>query len=143
MRSKNTWESILIWFKISKIHSENIIASNRILKEYELTLAQFDVIAQLGIHQERTQSELTEKLLVTKANISQLLSTMEGKGLIKRRQEWKTKFVSLTKVGMKIHNRVVPLMENFQTQTFSSLTDEERSVLLDLLRKIEKTKTIQ
>ena len=119
MRTKKTLESILIWFKISKIHNENITLSNRILKEYGLTLAQFDVIAQLGVDREHTQSELTEKLLVTKANISQLLATMEEKGLVLRRQEWKTKFVSLTEEGIKIHDQVVPLMEHFQTKTFS------------------------
>lgn len=139
MRTKKTLESILIWFKISKIHNENITLSNRILKEYGLTLAQFDVIAQLGVDREHTQSELTEKLLVTKANISQLLATMEEKGLVLRRQEWKTKFVSLTEEGIKIHDQVVPLMEHFQTKTFSPLTDEERTVFLDFLRKIEKS----
>jgi len=138
MRKQRTLDSILIWFKISKIHNENILSSNRILKEYGLTLAQFDVIAQLGSGNERTQSELTEKLLVTKGNISQLLSAMEEKELIKRRQDWKTKYVSLTEVGIKIHNQVVPIMEDFQAKTFSSLTDHERTTLLGLLRKIEK-----
>ena len=138
MRKQRTLDSILIWFKISKIHNENILSSNRILKEYGLTLAQFDVIAQLGSGNERTQSELTEKLLVTKGNISQLLSAMEEKELIKRRQDWKIKYVSLTEVGIKIHNQVVPIMEDFQAKTFSSLTDHERTTLLGLLRKIEK-----
>jgi len=138
MRTQRTLDSILIWFKISKIHNENILSSNRILKEYGLTLAQFDVIAQLGSVNERTQSELTEKLLVTKGNISQLLSAMEEKELIKRRQDWKIKYVSLTEVGIKIHNQVVPIMEDFQAKTFSSLTDHERTTLLGLLRKIEK-----
>ena len=136
MRTQKVLSSILIWFKISKVHSENILSSNRILKEYGLTLAQFDVIAQLGLDDERTQSELTEKLLVTKGNISQLLSAMEEKGLIKRRQDWKTKYVSLTEEGIKIHNQVVPIMEDFQTKTFSGLTDKERTTLLNLLRKI-------
>lgn len=137
MRTKRTLDSILIWFKISKINNENILSSNRILKEYGLTLAQFDVIAQLGTGNEKTQSELTEKLLVTKGNISQLLSAMEEKQLIKRRQDWKTKYVSLTEDGIKIHDKVLPIMENFQANTFSSLTDTERSTLLGLLRKIE------
>ena len=138
MRTQRTLDSILIWFKISKIHNENILSSNRILKEYGLTLAQFDVIAQLGSGNERTQSELTEKLLVTKGNISQLLSVMEEKELIIRRQDWKTKYVSLTEEGITIHNQVVPIMEDFQSKTFSSLTDHERTSLLSLLRKIEK-----
>ena len=138
MRTLRTLDSILIWFKISKIHNENILSSNRILKEYGLTLAQFDVIAQLGSGHERTQSELTEKLLVTKGNISQLLSAMEEKELIKRRQDWKTKYVSLTEEGIKIHNQVVPIMEDFQARTFSSLTENERTTLVSLLRKIER-----
>jgi len=139
MRTQKTLDSILIWFKISKIHNENILSSNRILKGFGLTLAQFDVIAQLGSVNERTQSELTEKLLVTKGNISQLLSTMEEKELVKRRQDWKTKYVSLTEEGRRIHNQVVPIMEDFQTKTVSSLTDNERTTLLSLLRKIENT----
>lgn len=137
MRTQKTLDSILVWFKISKIHNENILSSNRILKEYGLTLAQFDVIAQLGAVSERTQSELTEKLLVTKGNISQLLSAMEEKELIKRRQDWKTKYVSLTEDGIKIHDKVLPIMEDFQAKTFSSLTEIERTTLLSLLRKIE------
>ena len=138
LRAKNTRDSILIWFKIAKIHNKNILTSNKILKEYGITLAQFDVIAQLGIKNELTQNELTDKLLVTKANTSQILLVMEQKNLIKRKQEWKTKYVSLTSYGEELHDQILPIMENFQTQTFSNLTDEERETLLVLLRKIEK-----
>lgn len=138
MRTKKTLESILIWFKLSRIHSYNVTASNRILKEFDLSLAQFDVIAQLGVGEELTQSQLTEKLLVTKGNTSQLLRAMEEKGFIRRRQEWKTKFVSLTPQGVELHDRIVPLMESFQNETFSDLDDHEREELLNLLRKVEK-----
>lgn len=138
MRTKKTLESILIWFKLSRIHSYNVTASNRILKEFDLSLAQFDVIAQLGVGEELTQSQLTEKLLVTKGNTSQLLRSMEDKGFIRRRQEWKTKFVSLTPQGVELHDRIVPLMEAFQNETFSNLDKNEREQLLNLLRKVEK-----
>ena len=71
-------------------------------------------------------------------DLRDFIAQLEEKGLVLRRQEWKTKFVSLTEEGIKIHDQVVPLMEHFQTKTFSPLTDEERTVFLDFLRKIEK-----
>lgn len=135
-----TRESIILWFKIAGIHNRNILESNRILREYDITVAQFDVLAQLGKAQEMTQNALSEKLLATKGNISQLLRSMEEKGLVCRRQEWKTKFVTLTPQGAALHDKVVPLMESFQKETFQGLSPEERKTLLRLLRKVEPMK---
>lgn len=136
MRTKQTKQSILTWFKISRIYSENIRESNRLLKDYDLSLAQFDVIAQIGVGKEITQSELSTKLLVSKGNISQLITSMENKGLVTRRPDWKTKYVCLTESGTKLHDTLVPLMEEFQTETFGILDDKEREELIRLLRKV-------
>ena len=138
MRTKETLESIVIWFKISKIYNENIKESNRLLKEYGLSSAQFDVLAQIGVGKEITQSELSEKLLATKGNISQLIVSMENKEYVRRRQEWKNKYVSLTPKGTEMYNELVPMVEAFQTETFGILDEEERQELLMLLRKVER-----
>lgn len=138
MRTKETLESIVIWFKISKIYNENIKESNRLLKEYGLSSAQFDVLAQIGVGKEITQSELSEKLLATKGNISQLIVSMENKNYVRRRQEWKNKYVSLTPNGTEMYNELVPMIEAFQTETFGILDEEERQELLKLLRKVER-----
>lgn len=138
MRTKETLESIVIWFKISKIYNENIKESNRLLKEYGLSSAQFDVLAQIGVGKEITQSELSEKLLATKGNISQLIVSMENKDYVRRRQEWKNKYVSLTPKGTEMYNELVPMIEAFQTKTFGILDEEERQELLKLLRKVER-----
>ena len=138
MRTKETLESIVIWFKISKIYNENIKETNRLLKEYGLSSAQFDVLAQIGVGKEITQSELSEKLLATKGNISQLIVSMENKDYVRRRQEWKNKYVSLTPKGTEMYNELVPMVEAFQTETFGILDEEDRHDLLTLLRKVER-----
>ncbi len=138
MRKKETLESIVIWFKISKIYNENIKETNRLLKDYGLSSAQFDVLAQIGVGKEITQNELSEKLLATKGNISQLIVSMENKDYVTRRQEWKNKYVSLTLKGTEMYNELVPMVEAFQTETFGILEEEERQVLLKLLRKVER-----
>lgn len=138
MRKKETLESIVIWFKISKIYNENIKETNRLLKDYGLSSAQFDVLAQIGVGKEITQSELSEKLLATKGNISQLIVSMENKDYVTRRQEWKNKYVSLTPKGTEMYNELVPMVEAFQTETFGILDEEDRQELLKLLRKVER-----
>lgn len=142
MKNEEVRESILIWFKLSRIYTDNLKESNQILKAYGISLGQFDVIAQLGIGREITQNELSEKLLVTKGNISQLLASLEEAGVVCRRQVWKTKYVSLTEKGVALHDQVVPVIEAFQHDTFGVLERDERTELLRLLRKLGK-RTIQ
>jgi DNA-binding MarR family transcriptional regulator len=139
MEREDIVDSILIWFKISGIHTDNIRESGNIAREFGLTLAQSDVIAQLGI-KEMTQNELAERLLVTKGGISQLLQAMECLELIERRQEWKTKYVTLSKKGKEIHDRLVPELEKFQGEFFNGLSKNEKKVMLEMLRKISGKK---
>ncbi|MBP1918749.1 MarR family winged helix-turn-helix transcriptional regulator [Youngiibacter multivorans] len=139
MEREDIVDSILIWFKISDIHSENIREAGVIAKDFGLTLAQSDVIAQLGIR-EMTQNELAERLLITKGGISQLMQTMEYLGLIERRQDWKTKYVTLTDKGKEIHDRLVPELERFQGEYFNGLSIKEKKMMLEMLRKISGKK---
>jgi len=127
----------MIWFRLSRIYNKSIRESNQHLKKWNLSIAQFDVLAQIGSQKRLSQQELADKLLVTKGNITQLLSKLENMGLIQREQEWKTKYLSLTKKGKELFEEVVPLQEQFQASQFSKLNQEEKKQLLELLRKIQ------
>src|SRR5699024_12560627 len=89
-----------IWFitmvSLIKFINQNIRLNNQHLKQWNLSTAQFDMLVQIGVHERLTQKELGEKLLVTKGNITQLLSKMEKLGWIERERQWKTKYLSLT-----------------------------------------------
>ena len=130
---------LLIWFRLSRIYHQSIRDSNQYLKNWGLTAAQFDVLVKVGMAKKLTQKELGEKLLVTKGNITQLLSKMETLDLIQREQVWKTKYLSLTPKGESVFEEVVPLQEQFQADQFSNLTKEEQKQLLKLLRKLQQT----
>ncbi len=129
--------SLMIWFRLSRIYNKSIRESNQHLKKWNLSIAQFDVLAQIGSQKRLSQQELADKLLVTKGNITQLLSKLENMGLIQREQEWKTKYLSLTKKGKELFEEVVPLQEQFQASQFRKLNQEEKKQLLELLRKIQ------
>ena len=129
---------LMVWFRISRIYNQSIRESNQHLKKWNLSAAQFDVLVQVGSSEKLSQQELADKLFVTKGNITQLLNKMEEWGLIKREQEWKTKYLSLTEEGKKLFHEVIPKQEQFQAAQFSGLNQEEKKQLLDLLRKIQK-----
>jgi DNA-binding MarR family transcriptional regulator len=128
---------ILLWYRLSRFYNQSNRATNQHLKEWNLSAAQFDVLVQIGVNKKISQQELANKLLVSKGNITQLLKKMEDIDLITRKQEWKTKYVSLTEKGKRLYNDVVPLQENFQASQFEALTIEEKKQLLHLLKKIQ------
>ncbi len=129
---------LMVWFRISRIYNRSIRESNQHLKNWNLSVAQFDVLVQVGSSEKLSQQELADKLFVTKGNITQLLNKMEELGLIKREQEWKTKYLSLTEAGKALFDEIVPKQEQFQAAQFSGLNNDEKKQLLDLLRKIQK-----
>ncbi|RCX16473.1 MarR family transcriptional regulator [Fontibacillus phaseoli] len=130
---------LLVWFRISRIYNRSLRASNQHLKSWNLSVAQFDALVQIGSHRRLTQQDLADKLLVSKGNITQLLTKMEELGWIKREQEWKKKWLSLTEKGWALYHEVVPIQEQYQASQFAGLSREEKHQLLGLLRKIQKS----
>ncbi|MDR0140167.1 MarR family winged helix-turn-helix transcriptional regulator [Metabacillus idriensis] len=129
---------LMIWFRLSRVYNHNIRRNNEHLKEWDLTSAQFDVLIQVGISKEISQKELAQKLFVTKGNITQLIGKMERLGWVQRKQDWKTKTISLTDKGKQLYSEVVPEQEDFQASQFYGLEQEEQKQLINLLKKVQK-----
>jgi DNA-binding MarR family transcriptional regulator len=128
---------ILLWFRLSRFYNQSIRETNHHLKKWDMTAAQFDVLAQVGAAGRLKQQELADKLVVTKGNITQLIHKVEELGWIRRERVWKTKYVSLTEAGEVLFNEVVPLQEKFQASQFDKLNTSEQKQLLELLKKIK------
>lgn len=128
---------ILLWFRLARFYNRSLRLSNQHLKKWKLSIAQFDLLVQIGVHQPISQQQLAEKLFVTKGNMTQLLSKLERNGLIERKQEWRTKHITLTNRGEQLYNEVVPEQELFQAKQFESLTKQEQKQLLSLFRKLQ------
>lgn len=129
---------LMIWFRLSRVYNHSIRLNNEHLKKWGLTSAQFDVLIQVGLNKKLTQTELGQKLFVTKGNITHLMNKMESLGWIKREQDWKTKTISLTEEGKRLYQEIVPDQEQFQASQFLSLEREEQQQLVELLKKLQK-----
>ncbi|MFS0820890.1 MarR family winged helix-turn-helix transcriptional regulator [Bacillus sp. 1P02SD] len=135
---KNTRGS-LIWLRLTRFTHQSNLLSNDFLKKFDLTTAQFDVLMQISTYEPLTQSELAEKVTVTQGGISRMLTRLEKEGLIERKQDWKTKTISLTKKGRKKLDHAFEAQLEFQSSFFDEcLTKEEQKILYTLMSRVQK-----
>lgn len=135
---KNTLGS-LIWLRLMRFTHRSNQLSNEFLKRFELTTAQFDVLMQISVYQPLTQCQLAEKVTVTQGGISRMLARLEQEGYIERKQDWKTKTISLTRKGEEALDRALEHQLAFQTSFFDeALNEEEQKMLYQLISKVHK-----
>jgi DNA-binding MarR family transcriptional regulator len=111
------------------------------LEQYDLTPAQFDVLAQLRTSPGMLQQELADRLLVTKGNVVGLLNRMERADLVKRElhpDDGRAHLVSLTARGSALADQVVPEHEALIVEYFAVLDPADRITLHDLARKFKR-----
>jgi len=130
---------VVAWLRLARVYEKLERRAQAYLRCHNLSLAQFDVLAQVGIREGCTQQELAEALLVTKGNVTQLLDRMEEAGWLTRRQEGRTKRVSLTPAGRGLRERVVPAQERFMARQLASLSPAEQRQLAALLRALDRS----
>ena len=91
------------------------------------------------LYQPLTQSELAEKVTVTQGGISRMLARLEKEGYIIRKQDWKTKMISLTNKSESILEEAMPAQLAFQSSFFEEvLTKEEEKTLYKLMTRVHK-----
>jgi len=129
----------LTWTRLMRFSNQSNALSNDFLKKFQLTTAQFDVLAQIYTHQPLTQNELAEKTLITQGGISRMLVRLEQEGYIIREKDWKTKTIKLSAKGAAVMEQAMPAQLAFQSSIFEeALTEEEHKTLYRLLTKLHK-----
>ncbi|CAM3587253.1 Transcriptional regulator HosA [Vibrio aerogenes CECT 7868] len=105
----------------------------------ELTKPQYAVIRAVAECPGIEQVSLTEAAISTKATLADLLSRLEKRGLIERRQQEHDKrrrFVYLTPDGEALLASVDPIARQVDQQFLSRLTDSEQHTLSGLLHQM-------
>ena len=132
--------AVAVWSRLVRVYQKVDRLSERNFAELGLNTACFDVIARVASHEGLTQGELAESLLVTKGNVSQLVTKLVGSGLLERRAEGRSQHLFLTASGRELATVAVPRQEALLVETLAGLSDREQSDLLRLLRRWERSR---
>ena len=111
------------------------------LERYDLTLAQFGVLAQLQAAPHISQQMLADRLFVTKGNMVGLLNRLECRKLVERRpdpEDGRTHVVSLTEQGVALAAQVVPEHEELVAECMALIAPEDQHTLHQLLRTLDR-----
>ncbi len=127
--------AVAAWVRVTRLHQNLDHRSEENFRGLGLNSAWFDVLANVGAREGLTQRELADSLLVTKGNISQLMTKLEAANLIERRADGRALRLYLTEAGRELRGRAVPRQEALLTESLSRLTPDEQKELIRLLRK--------
>lgn len=128
----------LAWLRMIRFTHLSNQLSNEHLKQFGLTVAQFDILIQIKVYQPLTQSELSAKTTISQGGISRMLARLEKDGLIQRQTDWKTKTIVLTAKAEELLVSVQPSQEAFQESFFDVLTPDELRAFSLMMSKLHR-----
>jgi DNA-binding MarR family transcriptional regulator len=131
--------AVAAWLRMTRVFHKIEHRLTQHLRPYDLSLAHFDVLAQLQGNEGITQQELADRLLVTKGNVCQILDRMMERGLLVRRQEGRINRVFLTERGRQLAGVLVPEQEALMAEQFAALSPAERHHLLRALHVLDRS----
>jgi DNA-binding MarR family transcriptional regulator len=133
-------EAILnIYYTASRVKK----AAGDFFRKFSLTDVQFNVLMllhhQCTDSQGLSQAELSDMMLVNRANITTLIDRMEKGGLVERTAsstDRRYNIVRMTSKGRKLFARVEPLYAEVITRVMSPLKESEKKKLIAVLERI-------
>jgi MarR family transcriptional regulator, organic hydroperoxide resistance regulator len=111
------------------------------LDGHGLSIAQFDILANLGFDEGITQQELAERLLVTKGNICGMIGRMEAEGWVERKpdpEDRRANRLFLTRQGKALLAQAAPGQYAMMKQVMSALTPGEIQSLYQFLDRLDE-----
>lgn len=115
--------------------------SEAFVRQYNLTPAQFDVIATLGNTSGMSMGEIGEKTLITKGTLTGVIDRLEKKTLLSREAalgDRRSVVVKLTPAGKDLFEQVFPAhIADMQTR-FGQFEASELDLLKILLQRLSK-----
>jgi DNA-binding MarR family transcriptional regulator len=112
------------------------------IRQFDLTPAQFDVIATLGNLNGLGMGDLGEKTLITKGTLTGVIDRLEQKGLVMREvpaDNRRCVVVKLTLEGQALFEKVFPVHIAYIKESFEKLEPSELELLKVLLGRLRQS----
>lgn len=132
-------EKIFLYHYVEEMISSYGDYYNSNLKEEDFTIKELSILLRIRIDDVTTQHDLVNVFKVSGAYIAKVLRKFEDNGLILRKENpenRRQKLVKLTDDGVKKTDKLLDIIENWELEVTSNITDEELENLKKILFKI-------
>lgn len=136
-------QALKLWLRLLSCTTrvEGVIR-NRLRAQFETSLARFDLLAQLEREpQGLRMSELSQRLMVTGANVTGLTDQLEAEGLVRRAAhpgDRRAFAVRLTSRGRRQFRRMATVHEEWVIELFSALGAKQKDSMYALLGDLKQ-----
>lgn len=121
-----------VYDKIHKVHSKQMF-------DEKLTASQFSVLKTLFDYGPSSLKKISQKLLVTGANITCVIDNLEKEGYVKRinsKEDRRVIIAELTSIGKSKVEAILPKYYDKINSLLSVLSEQEQKELMKLLNKL-------
>ncbi len=109
------------------------------LKPYGITASQYMYILCICENEGLSQEQICDRLKLDRAPVARAAGTLEGKGYITRTvsaDDRRQNQLYSTEKGKLIYGKITAIVEQYEADLLSGLTDIERDVMKSLLEKV-------
>jgi DNA-binding MarR family transcriptional regulator len=113
-----------VYFRLLRLHQRVALEMTNRLRAIGLSVPQFDVLSTMTEREGLTQSELAQRLYVTKGNVSGLVDRLVDAGYVERRPipgDRRSNALFLTTEGRQVVQRGIALQGAFIADTIGQL----------------------
>jgi DNA-binding MarR family transcriptional regulator len=141
MKSAKTRLPLRVHLRLATCRNLLMRESRRSVERWDLTLPQFDVLAELARAPKQgfTFVELSRLLLVTSGNLTGIIDRLAGQGLVRRKPDPRDRRVirlNLTTKGRRLTMRMLPRHAEDIEQRISFMPRGQLTRLSDLLGRL-------
>ena len=113
-----------VWFRFMRLHQRMLVQMTARIRTLGLSIPHFDLLSTLTEREGISQSELAERLYVTKGNVSGLADRLVQAGLVERRAiagDRRSYAMHLTPEGRRLAEEGIKTQRDFVAQTLGKL----------------------
>ncbi|TAJ34830.1 MULTISPECIES: MarR family transcriptional regulator [unclassified Bosea (in: a-proteobacteria)] len=121
-----------VWFRVMRLHQRMLVQMTARIRAIGLSIPQFDLLSTLTEQEGISQSELAERLYVTKGNVSGLVDRLVQAGLVERRAiagDRRSYAMHLTPEGRRLAETGLAIQRDFVANTLGRLPPAELAEL--------------
>ncbi len=121
---------------VSYLRSNLVTHLDDALEDKELTSAQYIVVVLLARGKVNTLAELCEHMMYDRGAMSRLLSRLEDKGLVAKKQsveDRRSTLLCLTEKGQQLYPEILPTVNDIYRKALTGFSDDEQKQLASLL----------
>ncbi|MBO1514467.1 MarR family winged helix-turn-helix transcriptional regulator [Metabacillus bambusae] len=138
-KTKQIEESLKLFIVLSRAHRAFNDVVNKHISTFKLNPTEFAVLELLYHKGDQPLQQIGGKILLASGSITYVVDKLEQKGLLARKacpKDRRVTHAQITDKGKQLIEEIFPPHEERINEIVSVLTDEEKSMVTELLKKV-------